>query len=79
MEETIQIPNQDYATFENKNKKAKEQALTTMKNECRGLEYICIYYLAKDKKIWRGHVNIINTMTKGLDRQYDRYKGLSRM
>ena len=76
MEETIQIPNQDYATFANKNKKAKEQALTTMKNECRGLEYICIYYLAKDKKIWRGHVNIINTMTKGLDRQYDRYKGL---
>lgn len=47
MEETIQIPNQDYATFENKNKKAKEQELTTMKNEYRGSEYICTYTLQK--------------------------------
>ena len=74
MEEMTQIPNQDYATFENKHKKEKEQALTTMKNEYKGFEYICIYYIAKDTKTWRGHVSIVNTMAKELDRQYDRYK-----
>ena len=65
MEETIQIPNQDYATFENKNKKAKEQELTTIKNEYRGFEYICIYNIAKDNRIWRRN-DAINNCQKSL-------------
>ena len=72
MDEMTQIPNQDYATFENKHKKAKEQALTTMRNEYKGFEYICIYYIDKGKR--RGRISIVYTMRKELDRQYDQYK-----
>lgn len=44
-----------------------------MKNEYKGLECV-IHYDAKDIRTWKGHVVIVNTMRKELDRQYDRYK-----
>lgn len=76
MEGRVNVPNQDYATFEYYHRKAKEQALTTIKNECRGWDDIYIYYVDQDKKTWRYNIKVVSTMTKELDEEYYQFKRL---
>ena len=69
------MPNQNYATFEYQHKKAKDAAVSAIK-ECSGIEKICIYYKKADGTIWRMNYNLTSMMTEELDQQYERYKGL---
>ena len=75
MRERVSVPNQNYATFEYQHKKAKDAAVSAIK-ECSGIEKICIYYKKADGTIWRMNYNLTSMMTEELDQQYERYKGL---
>ena len=76
MQERIRVPNQEYFAFKWKHDSAKNVALGEIKEECSGLDKLCIYYTSSDGRSWRKDYNLVDMMTKEIDRQYDRYEGL---
>lgn len=76
MQEKTHVPNQEMASFEYQHKRARDQAIESIRREIEGLEKICIYYTRTDNKTWRTYYNMINMMTNELNQQYEQYKGI---